>query len=206
VKSAGGTVVSDNGAAVVFSDERGRGRTVMLRDPDGFHIQLIQRDTAPATEAPADRNAIDIGFAASVDDMDRSLRIFNTVLGFNLTLDTEEHNDARLRMIGNFTAYYRRAYGVVPGSNLQMEIIEVQGVTRRHGHSRPQDPGTSILRLRVSDIDGAIAALKEQNVKVVTTGGVPVSLANANATQRYVILELPDNIFLQLVQVVGSRQ
>jgi catechol 2,3-dioxygenase-like lactoylglutathione lyase family enzyme len=205
VKAAGATVVSVNAAPVVFTDERGRGRAVMVQDLDGFHVQLVQRDTPPATTAPADRNAIDVGFAASVDDMDRSLRIFNGALGFNLTLDTEEHNDARLRMIGNFTAYYRRAVGVVPGSNLQMEVIEVQGTDRRHGHSRPQDPGTSILRLRVSDIDKAVEALALASAKVVSTGGVPVTLAGANGSQRFAILELPDNLFLQLVQAIPRQ-
>jgi catechol 2,3-dioxygenase-like lactoylglutathione lyase family enzyme len=165
----------------------------------------VQRETLPATEAGADRNAIDVGFAATVDDMDRSLRIFNTILGFNLTLDTEEHNESRLRMIGNYTAYYRRAVGVVPGSNLQMELIEVQGINRRLGHSRPQDPGTSILRLRVSDMDKTVQALTAAGVKVASTDGVPVTMAGANATQRFAILELPDNLFLQLVQAVPRQ-
>jgi len=205
VKAAGGTVVSDAGVAVRITDERGAGRAVLVKDLDGFHVQLVQRDTPPES-APADRNAIDVGFSATVDDMDRALRIFNTVLGFSLTLDTEEHNDARLHMLGNFTAYYRRATGVVPGSNLQMELIEVQGVNRRIGRSRPQDPGTAILRLRVTDIDRAILALERQQVRVVSTGGEPVTLVGANATQRYAILEMPGNLFLQLVQVVGGRQ
>ncbi|MEQ1761118.1 MAG: VOC family protein [Vicinamibacterales bacterium] len=200
VKAAGGTVVSDAGVPVTFTDERGRGRAVLVKDFDGFHVQLVQRDVAPATEAAADRNAIDIGFAATVDDMDRSLRIFNSILGFKLTLDKEEHNDARLRMIGNFTAYYRRASGVVPGSNLQMELIEVQGIERRHGHSRPQDPGTSILRLRVSDVAKAVQALSAADAKVITTGGAPVTVTGANAIQQFAIVELPDNLFLQLVQ------
>ncbi len=202
VKAAGAEIVSVNGAPVAFVDERGPGRAVMVKDLDGFHVQLVQRDTLPATEASADKNAIDVGFAATVDDMDRTLKIFNTALGFNLALDKEEHNDARLRMIGNYTAYYRRATGVVPGSNLQMDVIEVQGIDRRHAHSRPQDPGTSILRLRVTDMDKAVQALALASAKVVSTGGVPVTMVGANATQRYAIVELPDNNFLQLVQVV----
>lgn len=202
VKAVGGVVVTDNGTPVRFVDERGPGRAVLVKDLDGFYVQLVQRETPPATEVPADRNAIDVGFSATVDDMDRSLRVFNSVLGFNLALDSEEHNDARLRMIGNFTAYYRRATGLVPGSNLQMELIEVQGVNRRHGHSRPQDPGTSILRLRVTDIDQAILALDRVQAKVVSTGGAPVTIVGANATQRFAILELPDNLYLQLVQAM----
>jgi catechol 2,3-dioxygenase-like lactoylglutathione lyase family enzyme len=205
VKAAGGTVVSDGGVPVAIADERGAGLAVVVKDLDGFYVQLVQRDTMPITGAPSDRNAIDVGFSATVDDLDRALRIFNTVLGFSLTLDTEEHNDARLHMIGNFTAYYRRATGVVPGSNLQMELIEVQGVDRRIGRSRPQDPGTAILRLRVTDIDRAILALERQQVRVVSTGGEAVTLTGANATQRYAIVELPGNLFLQLVQVVGGR-
>ncbi len=202
VKAAGGSVVSANDAPVVLTDERGRGRAIMVKDLDGFHVQIVQRDTPPATEVPADRNAIDLGFAATVDDMDGALKIFNTILGFNLKLDTEQRDAARLKMSGNATAHYRRAAGVVPGSNLQIELSEVQGVDRRHGHSRPQDPGTSILRLRVSDIEKALQALATAGAKVVTTDGVPVSTAGANGGQKLVIVELPGNLFLQLVQAV----
>ncbi len=206
VKKAGGAVVSSNGVPVSFADQRGRGRAVMVKDLDGFHVQVVQRDMPPSTEAAADRNAIDVGFAATVDDLDRSLRVFNTLLGFNLTLDAEKRNEARLRLMGDLTADYRRAFGVVPGSNLQMELIEVKGVDRRHGHSRPQDPGTSILRLRVSDIDKAVQALTTAGVKVASTGGVPVGTGGANVTQKLVILELPDNLFLQLVQPMPRPQ
>ncbi len=203
VKAAGGDVVSSNGAAVPFVDERGKARGVVVKDLDGFYVQLVQRDTPPPTEAGPDKNAIDVGFATTVDDMDRALRIFNSVLGFNLALDKEEHNESRLRLIGNYTAYYRRAVGVVPGSNLQMEVMEVQGVDRRVGRSRPQDPGTAILRLRVTDIEKAIDDLTRAGARVASTDGVPVTLAGAAATQRYAIVEMPGNTFFQLVQAVA---
>ena len=202
VLAAGGTVVTVGEKPVPLVDERGKSRAVLVKDLDGFYIQLVQRETPPMTEAGADKNAIDVGFAATVDDMERALQVFNTALGFGLKMDREEHNDARLRLIGNYTAYYSRAYGVVPGSNLQMELIEVQGVGRRLGKSRPQDPGTALLRLRVSDLDLAIKTLDGKQVPVVSTGGVPVTLAGANGSQRFAMMRLPDNLFLQLVQAV----
>ncbi len=201
VRIAGGRMVSDEGRVVPFADERGRGRAVMVQDLDGFYVQLVQREVPPPTQAPATANAIDIGFAVTVDDMDRSLAIFNDVLGFgSLRRDAEEHNDARLHMIGLFTAYYNRYAGSAPGSNLQFELIEVQGLDRRHFNSRPQDPGSALLRLRVTDIQKATELLARRNVKLVSTDGMPVTVVGAQASQRFAMFRTPDNLFLQLVQ------
>lgn len=205
VKIAGGRMVSDEGRIVPFADERGRGRAVMVQDLDGFYVQLVQRDVPPPTQAPASANAIDVGFAVTVDDMDRSLGIFRDVLGFgSLRRDAEEHNESRLHLMGLFTAYYNRQAGSVPGSNLQFELVEVQGLDRRHVSSRPQDPGSTLLRLRVTDLQQAIARLAPHDVKVVSTGGVPVTVVGAQASQKFAMLRTPDNIFLQLVQAVPA--
>ena len=68
--------------------------------------------------------------------------------------------------------------------------------------SAPSTTPTALLRLRVSDLDLAIRTLEGKQVPVVSTGGVPVTLAGANGSQRFAMMRLPDNLFLQLVQAV----
>ena len=204
-KFKGATVVTETKAPLAIKDEHGTARAVMIKDPDGFYVELIQRDAPPPATAPAG-NVIDVGFAVTVDDMDRTLHVFRDILGFTTTDDPADHDDARLSLMGVFTAFYRRTWAIVPGTNFQVDFIEIQGLDRRHYRTRPRDPGSAIFRLRVADIDKAVAALKDVNVNVVSTGGTPVTVAGAAATQRFAIAHTPDNFFVQLVQQIPTPQ
>jgi catechol 2,3-dioxygenase-like lactoylglutathione lyase family enzyme len=198
-KFKGATVVTDTGAPLIIKDEHGTGRAVLLKDPDGFYVQLIQRDVPPPPTAPAG-NIIDVGFAVTVDDMDRTMRVFRDTLGFKTTEDPTDHDDARLSLLGVPIAFYRRQWAIVPGTSFQVDFLEIHGMNRRHFSGRPRDPGSAIFRLRVADIDKVIAALAKVDVKVVSTGGVPVTVAGATNTQRFAIAQTPDNFFVQVVQ------
>lgn len=201
----GATVVTESGMPVAMKDEHGPGRAVLLQDPDGFFIELIQRNPPFPTTAPAG-NVIDVSFTAIVDDMDRTLHVFRDVLGFKATLDPQDHDDARLAMLGVFTAFYRRAVTIVPGTSFEVELLEIHGLDRRHVRSRPRDPGSAILRLRVADIDQTVKALDNEGVKVVSTDGMPVTVKGAANTQRYAMIQTADNFFVQVVQQIANPQ
>jgi catechol 2,3-dioxygenase-like lactoylglutathione lyase family enzyme len=200
----GATIVTESGMPVSIKDEHGTGRAVLLQDPDGFFVQLIQRERPVAADAPAG-NVIDVSFAVIVDDMDRTLHVFRDVLGFKATLDPQDHDDARLAMLGVFTAFYRRAVAIVPGTAFEVEFIEIHGLNRRHVRSRPRDPGSAILRLRVADVDSTIKALDMAGVKVASTEGMPVTVVGAANTQRYAMMQTADNFFVQIVQQIPNQ-
>ena len=52
---------------------------IMLRDPDGFYVELIQPDSAPATPAG---NFLSVSFAFTVSDTERMMQVFRDALGF----------------------------------------------------------------------------------------------------------------------------
>ena len=203
LKFKGAKVVSETGSPVTVVDDRGPARTVLVQDPDGFFVKLVQRETPPPAGAPAG-NPIDVGFMVIVDDMDRTLNIFRDILGFRVTVDPQDHDDARLSMMGVFTAFYRRATAIVPGTNFEVEFMEIHGLNRRLVKSRPRDPGSAILRLRVADIEKAITALGKAGVTVVSTDGQPVTVAGAANSQRFAIAQTSDNFFVQLVQQTAT--
>jgi catechol 2,3-dioxygenase-like lactoylglutathione lyase family enzyme len=202
-KFKGATVVTETGSPIVIKDEHGTGRAVLLKDPDGFYVELIQRDVPPPATAPMG-NVIDVGFAVTVDDLDRTLHIFRDVLGFRTTEDPADHDEAMLSLLGIPIAFYGRQWAIVPGTSFQIDFIEVHGMTRRLIRPRPRDPGASILRLRVADIDKVIAELAKVDVKVVSTGAMPVTVAGAANTQRFAIAQTPDNFFVQVVQQIPT--
>jgi catechol 2,3-dioxygenase-like lactoylglutathione lyase family enzyme len=125
VRFSGATVVSDTDGAVPLVDEPGISRAVLIRDPDGYFVQLMQRAPQPPANGTAG-NVIGLSAGLTVDDMDRTIHLFRDVLGFEMRRDPEDNDDARLAMMGVFTAFYRRVIATVPGTPFQMELIEIR--------------------------------------------------------------------------------
>lgn len=182
---SGATVLSEGDAAVPLVDEPGVSRAVLIKDPDGFFVQIMQGAGAPPPGSPAG-NVIGLTAGLTVDDMDRTMRVFRDALGFDLRRDPEDNDDARLAMMGVFTAFYRRVIATVPGTALAIELIEVHGLSRRLITARPQDPGTAMLGLTVADIGRAASALTAANATVIAADSVPAIVAT------------PDRFFLAL--------
>ena len=65
---------------VAIDDERGKRRVVLLKDPDGFFIELTQPDTLP--EATASNGIIGATFAVTIDDTDKTMRFYREAFGF----------------------------------------------------------------------------------------------------------------------------
>jgi len=80
----------------------------------------------------------------------------------------------------------------VPGTSLRIHLSRAQGGA---GLNPPfPEPGRGMLRLQVRNIDALTTALKSAKLSVITTGGVPVTLAQG---PRAIILRDPNNFYLQ---------
>jgi hypothetical protein len=79
VKQAHATVVTTGGEPVATTGPQGRSRQVMLQDPDGFFVELVQPVALPAISAQASNNIYDIAFAVTVDDMTRMTEVFKAM-------------------------------------------------------------------------------------------------------------------------------
>ena len=69
------------------------------------------------------------------------------------------------------SAQYRFTTLTVPTSGLLIELIEFKGARRPAAPARIQDPGSTRIQLRVSDIDAAVAALTQAGGTFMSTGG-----------------------------------
>ena len=182
---SGATVLSEGDGAVPLADEPGVSRAVLIKDPDGFFVQIMQRDGDPPAAAP-EGNAIGLSVGLTVDDMDRTMRVFRDVLGFDLKRDPEDNDDRRLAMLGVFTAFYRRVVARVPGTSFDIELLEVHGLGRRLITPGPRDAGTVMLGLDVVNVPAAVAALETVDARAMPTNAPPALVAT------------PDRFFLAL--------
>jgi catechol 2,3-dioxygenase-like lactoylglutathione lyase family enzyme len=191
INSKGGepaTIVGPNGS---------RGRVVFVQDPDGFFIEISQRDPAPSTTAPASSNIIGGAFEIIVADLDQTLYIYRDVLGFQ-TLPPTAWDGTKLLMdtAGTPGAQFRRSSATIPGTTVMMAFMEFKDIDRQPLHTRIQDPGTAILQVGVRDIDATVKALKAAGVTVISKNGEPVM----NGTSRFCMLRDPNNLYLELFQ------
>jgi predicted enzyme related to lactoylglutathione lyase len=202
IRKAGATVITTAGDPVQLADGS---RAVLVQDPDGFFVELVERNPEPATKAPADSNFIGVSFAFTVSDSARMAQVFKNALGFDPQPPAIVKDKAQEKLLGLRTAQIRRTRALVPGTSFQIEFIEFKGIDRRAVHSRPQDPGSAVLRLVVRDADSAVKMLDSAGVKVASAGGQIVKLPGANANLRAAIAGAPDNLFVQVLQNVPAR-
>ncbi len=91
VKKAAAPIVTTGGEPVRLNDSK----AIMLRDPDGFYVELIQPDSPPA--APAS-NMLSVSFAFTVSDTERMMKIFRDALGFQPQPSALQYDKPRLAL------------------------------------------------------------------------------------------------------------
>ena len=200
VKKSGTPVVTAGGEPVMIDGEHGKIRAVVVKDPDGFFIELVQPQTLPDSAGQFASNVIDVGFGFTVENTDRMVHVFKDGLGFTPQTRAFSADPARLSLAGAPKgSQVRRTTAYVPGSSLQVEFLEFKGVDGKPVHGTQHDPGAAVLRLRIRDMDSMVKSLKGVGVKVVSAGGEPVFIGNPANGQRAAITGAPDNLFVQLL-------
>jgi len=198
LKAAHAHINSKGGEPATITGANGsRGHVVFLQDPDGFFIEISQRDPAPATSAPDSSNIIGGAFEIIVADLDQTLHLYHDVLGFQ-TQPPTAWDGTKLMMdtAGTPGAQFRRSSALIPGTSVMMAFMEFKDIDRKPLHTRVQDPGTAILQVGVRDVDATVKALKAAGVTVISKNGEPV----LNGTSKFCLVRDPNNLYLELFQ------
>jgi len=187
---AGARILTPNGPL-----EFNGGRYLFIQDPDGFVLELIQ--PADAASRPGTGNVVAAGFELTVANSEESVKFYNELLGFNMTLGASfNDNQTMATTAGTPGASFRQSRAPIPGTTVTMTLIEFKNIERKALSGRTQDPGTAILQLRVSDVTALTAKLKAAGARVVTTGGAPVQIGNL----KIALVSDPNNLLLELMQ------
>jgi catechol 2,3-dioxygenase-like lactoylglutathione lyase family enzyme len=197
VKSSTTVVVSSGGRAVPIGEGS---QAVLLSDPDGFFVELIQRAPTAVAKDAAGSNLLGVSFAFVVSDAKQMSRVFHDALGFELNTGVfakEKNLETLLNVRG---AEVQRTNTTVPGTSFRLEFLEFKGRDRRPVHSRLQDPGSGVLRLVVRDVDASVKRLESSGVKVASAGGEVITLPGGTTSIRAAITSAPDNLFVQVLQ------
>jgi len=203
LKAMGITIVTTGGVPVDVPFN-GRARGIVVKDPDGHFVELVQ---PPPGEAPAPgaSNIISVRVRLTVDDAGQTMRLYQQ-LGMAGTMNVMFESSAPvLKMFGmKAGAQYRVATMDVPNAP-KVEFIDFKGVDRRTVRANIQDPGSTRMQLQVRDVDAVIESLKAAGGAVVSTGGTTVALpGRGGATTKVAIVRDPNNLFLVLIQAAPA--
>jgi len=172
LKSRAVPVATAGGAPIAVNTSGAKGRAVIVKDPDGFFVELLQPDSLPETTAPATSNVIDARFGLTISDTDPTMRFYKDLLGFQPQVGTAFVSDkSQADLMAAPGAQVRISTSMIPGSRVSVEFVEFKGVDRKPIGARIQDPGATRLQLRVRDADATVKTLKAAGGTVVTTGG-----------------------------------
>jgi len=148
--------------------------TAMTVTVPGAHlVELLQLDPIPQTTAAADANIIGAWVRVTVEDLERTTRLYRDAFGLPFT-EMGVTSAAFGNLIGENggAAKVRVAAATLPGTRMRLEFLEVTGVGRHRLAARIQDPGAARLQLTVRNIDEAMIALRNAGPSTVASNGI----------------------------------
>jgi len=201
VKSSGATIVTLGGAPVnPTGNPNSKLREIVVRDPDGFFVELQQPDPLPAN-ATGDILGASVQF--SIENSEKTVAFLRTAIGFNARPTGALGTNATVaNLIGLPGAKWRITHGSIPGTTLDFGLIEYDGVPRAKLAAGAEDPGSPAFTVVVSDVNAAVDQWKKAGGTVATTGGNAVVRANGAGN---VFVRDVNGLMWELIQRAAQR-
>src|SRR5688572_23137223 len=193
-KKANAPIVTTGGAPVEIATASGRTRSIVLRDPDGYFLQLVEQ--APAAGAP--EGAIHgASLAFTMEDAGATQRFYTGMMAVPLTGPTEFARDASLAKLFGApeTIELRKLSGTLPPGTAVV-FTEFRGVPRTKFHLRVRDPGAPAMAINVDNLEGMVAQMKAAGVNLISANGELVDFGNG---VRNIFVEDPNGLNLELI-------
>ncbi len=155
-KKAHAPIVTTGGAPVEIATAKGKARSILLRDPDGFFVQLVEE--APAPGAP-EGNVHRVSLAYTMESAEATLKFYGGMMGVDLSGPSPFSKDpAMLKLVGAPAGTeFRKLTTVIPGPPAAVEFTEFRGVPRTKFHLRVRDPGAPAMAIQVDNLIGMVA-------------------------------------------------
>jgi catechol 2,3-dioxygenase-like lactoylglutathione lyase family enzyme len=203
-KTANAPIVTTGGSPIEIATTTGKALSVVLRDPDGFFLQLIQ--AAPAADAPAG-NVHRVTLAYTMDNADSTKNFYTGMMGIDLAGSAAYSKDpALMKLVGAPDGTeFRKLSGVIPATPnpVAIEFTEFKGVPRTKFHLRVRDPGAPALAIQVTNHDGMMAQMKAARVNIISKDGETVDFGGGTRT---IFVEDPNGMNIEIFERSGAPQ
>lgn len=174
-------------------------RAVIVRDPDGYPVELIELSPAPITTAPEDSNILGARISLTVKDLETTQKLYKDLIGPDLDIWTspsfssnKTYNDLR----NTPGAEFRYSSALIPGSPVILEFIQYRNIEQKQIHPRLQDIGGAHILFMVKDMDVIMPRIKAAGLQTLSTSGEPVFIA---PTVHAVFVTDVNNFFIEFM-------
>lgn len=173
------------------------GRAILLRDPDGYLVQLVQASPAEVAAAgPGQVVGTSIGI--TVANTARAMAYYRGLLGFTVG-GTRQASMAELRTNGLAAGGLTLTQTVIPETTITVVFSEYTlppGTTARPFQWRIQDVGAPQFQLQVRNLDSLIEQTKAAGYRFLSVGARPIQ----RAFGRFVFAIDPDGVLVEYVE------
>ena len=201
-KKANAPIITTGSAPVEIATAKGKARSILLRDPDGFFIQVVQETPAPG--AP-EGNVHRVSLAYTMESAEATAKFYGGMMGIELTGPSGFSKDpATLKLVGAPEGTeFRKLTGLLPGPPAYVEFTEFRGAPRTKFHLRVRDPGAPAMAIQVVNLDGMIAQMKTAGVHVISANGQIVDFGGGTHT---IFVEDPNGMNVEVFERTGAPQ
>jgi catechol 2,3-dioxygenase-like lactoylglutathione lyase family enzyme len=194
-KKAKAAIVTTGGAPVEVSVGNRKARSIVLRDPDGFFLQLVQ-ETPPAG-APEGR-IHRVTLAYTMEDVAATKTFYSGMMGVDLHgAEAFAKDPALAKLVGApENLEFRKLTGTLPPGT-SIEFTEFRGVPRSKFDPRVRDPGAPALCVQVTNIEGMVGQMKAAGVNLLSANGALVDFGNG---VHNIFVEDPSGLNIELFE------
>lgn len=137
-----------------------------------------------------------------VADLDRSVRFYRDVLGFEVAFAWNPQAEYIRELVGYPGVDIHAAILRLPGSDVFLELLEYRNVERTPVDTGTANPGTAHIAFFVDDLDALFSDLTNRGVRSVSAPVTPT--IGPNEGGRAVYMLDPDGIRIELIQARRS--
>jgi len=196
-KKANAPIVTTGGVPVeIATSSTSKARSIILRDPDGFFVQLIQ--DAPAADAPQG-NVHRVSLAYTMESAESTSKFYSGMMGVELSGPSPFSKDPALLQLYGAPAgtEFRKLSGLLPGPPAAVEFTEFRGVPRSKFHLRVRDPGAPAMAIQVTNLVGMVAQMKAAGINLISANGELVDFGNG---VHNIFVEDPNGMNIELFE------
>lgn len=175
--------------------EGGQARAIFVKDPTGYFVEVVQRNSPIPADAPAG-NVIGASLGITVKDTDETSRFYRDIFGFEPVSTGWVSDKAFTDAAGVPNTQYLKTTALITNSNLEMEFYEYRGIDRTPMKAAIHDPGVAIMRLMVKDITASMKGARALGMLFVNWSGAPT----IQIRFWFAMGRDPNNFFFQLQQ------
>jgi catechol 2,3-dioxygenase-like lactoylglutathione lyase family enzyme len=176
----------------------GQIRAVLVKDPDGYPVELMQVTPTPASTAAPGSKVIGARVAIVVDDLEATARLYQRLVGpdFKLWVSSGWLADRTYEQLTGIAAPFRIAMGMVPGSPVILELIEYKGHNRYFKRGYIQDPGTAHFLFMAKDDNVIMERVQAAHRHTLSRSNAPVFIG---PTTRSFFVPDPQGFWLEFM-------